>query len=87
MISPLYCRGIFDVNIDTLTEKPWKVPGVDITDYFNFGFNESSWKLYRASSVGILLCPRDLTLYLLCDACLLVSLVRCWHNLFIHSSG
>ncbi|KAG4956566.1 hypothetical protein JHK85_042946 [Glycine max] len=41
--------GIFDVNIDTLTEKPWKVPGVDITDYFNFGFNESSWKLYRAS--------------------------------------
>ncbi|TKY72496.1 FIP1of V protein [Spatholobus suberectus] len=41
--------GIFDVNIDTLTEKPWKLPGVDITDYFNFGFNESTWKLYCAS--------------------------------------
>ncbi|XP_020202211.1 FIP1[III]-like protein isoform X2 [Cajanus cajan] len=41
--------GIFDVNIDTLTEKPWKIPGVDMTDYFNFGFNESTWKLYCAS--------------------------------------
>jgi len=58
----LHCSGIFDVNIDTLMEKPWKVPGVDITDYFNFGFNESTWKLYCASLVGVLLCPRDLTL-------------------------
>ncbi|KAH1041329.1 hypothetical protein AAZX31_09G035200 [Glycine max] len=41
--------GIFDVNTDTLTEKLWKVPGVDITDYFNFGFNESTWKLYCSS--------------------------------------
>ncbi|CAJ1963184.1 unnamed protein product [Sphenostylis stenocarpa] len=41
--------GIFDVNIDTFMEKPWKVPGVDITDYFNFGFDESTWKLYCAS--------------------------------------
>jgi len=42
-------------------EKPWSVPGADITDYFNFGFNESTWKLYCASLVGILLCPRDLS--------------------------
>ncbi|XP_027930368.1 FIP1[V]-like protein isoform X2 [Vigna unguiculata] len=41
--------GIFDVNIDTFMEKPWSVPGADITDYFNFGFNESTWKLYCAS--------------------------------------
>ncbi|KAK7303682.1 hypothetical protein RJT34_14595 [Clitoria ternatea] len=41
--------GIFDVNIDTLMEKPWKVTGVDITDYFNFGFDESTWKQYCAS--------------------------------------
>ncbi|KAK7329561.1 hypothetical protein VNO77_23731 [Canavalia gladiata] len=41
--------GIFDVKIDTLMDKPWKVPGADITDYFNFGFNESTWKLYCAT--------------------------------------
>ncbi|XP_027364496.1 uncharacterized protein LOC113871598 [Abrus precatorius] len=41
--------GIFDVNIDTLMEKPWKVPGVDITDYFNFGFDDRTWKLYCVS--------------------------------------
>ncbi|XP_022633525.1 FIP1[III]-like protein isoform X2 [Vigna radiata var. radiata] len=41
--------GIFDVNIDTFMEKPWNVPGVDVTNYFNFGFNESTWKLYCAS--------------------------------------
>ncbi|XP_061358635.1 FIP1[V]-like protein [Gastrolobium bilobum] len=41
--------SIFNVNIDTLKEKPWKVPGVEKTDYFNFGFNESTWKLYCAS--------------------------------------
>ncbi|XP_028751744.1 FIP1[V]-like protein isoform X2 [Neltuma alba] len=41
--------SIFDVNIDTLEEKPWRTLGVDITDYFNFGFDENSWKNYCAS--------------------------------------
>ncbi|KAI7727910.1 hypothetical protein M8C21_005645, partial [Ambrosia artemisiifolia] len=39
-------RNILDVNIDVFEQKPWKHPGADITDYFNFGFNEDSWKLY-----------------------------------------
>ncbi|KAH7513473.1 hypothetical protein FEM48_Zijuj12G0203700 [Ziziphus jujuba var. spinosa] len=39
-------RFIFDVNIDTFEEKPWRYPGVDVTDFFNFGFNEDSWKQY-----------------------------------------
>lgn len=34
------------MNIDTFEEKPWRYPGVDITDFFNFGFNEDSWKQY-----------------------------------------
>jgi hypothetical protein len=25
-------------------EKPWKRPGADESDWFNFGFNEDSWK-------------------------------------------
>ncbi|XVE82268.1 hypothetical protein DITRI_Ditri15bG0134700 [Diplodiscus trichospermus] len=39
-------RTILDVNIDAFEEKPWRHPGVDITDFFNFGFNEDSWKQY-----------------------------------------
>ncbi|XWS53518.1 hypothetical protein CRYUN_Cryun10bG0008200 [Craigia yunnanensis] len=37
---------ILDVNIDAFEEKPWRHPGVDITDFFNFGFNEDGWKGY-----------------------------------------
>lgn len=37
---------IFDVDLDTFEDKPWRKPGADITDYFNFGFNEQSWKAY-----------------------------------------
>lgn len=39
-------RNILDVNIDIFEQKPWKHPGADITDYFNFGLNEDAWKLY-----------------------------------------
>ncbi|KAJ7955231.1 FIP1 [Quillaja saponaria] len=39
-------RTILNVNIDTLREKPWRNPGLDITDFFNFGFNEQTWKEY-----------------------------------------
>lgn len=27
-------------------DKPWRKPGADITDYFNYGFSEESWILY-----------------------------------------
>jgi len=27
-------------------EKPWKKPGADITDYFNYGFTEDTWQAY-----------------------------------------
>ncbi|XP_055352676.1 uncharacterized protein LOC129598677 [Paramacrobiotus metropolitanus] len=37
---------VTEFNIDTLEDKPWKKPGVDISDYFNYGFNEDSWRLY-----------------------------------------
>uniref|UniRef100_A0A803N2C9 Pre-mRNA polyadenylation factor Fip1 domain-containing protein n=1 Tax=Chenopodium quinoa TaxID=63459 RepID=A0A803N2C9_CHEQI len=37
-------RTIVDVDIDTLEEKSWTRPGADITDYFNFGFDEESWR-------------------------------------------
>ncbi|CAK6956111.1 pre-mRNA 3'-end-processing factor FIP1 isoform X3 [Scomber scombrus] len=34
------------VNIDPSEEKPWRKAGADISDYFNYGFDEESWKVY-----------------------------------------
>ncbi|KAL5994565.1 hypothetical protein ACLOJK_024618 [Asimina triloba] len=39
-------RTVFDIDIDSFEEKPWKHPGVDTSDYFNFGLDEDSWKEY-----------------------------------------
>ncbi|KAF8438718.1 Fip1 motif-domain-containing protein, partial [Terfezia claveryi] len=27
-------------------EKPWRKPGADVTDYFNYGFDEFTWTAY-----------------------------------------
>lgn len=35
-----------EFNLDSLEEKPWRKPGADITDYFNYGFNEDTWRAY-----------------------------------------
>jgi hypothetical protein len=35
-------------------EKPWKYPGGDISDFFNFGLNEESWKDYCKQLVILL---------------------------------
>lgn len=34
------------IDLDDLTEFPWRKPGADITDYFNYGFDENSWRVY-----------------------------------------
>lgn len=39
-------QPILDVDLNTLDEKPWRKPGADISDYFNYGFDEETWKLY-----------------------------------------
>ncbi|XP_028074405.1 FIP1[V]-like protein isoform X1 [Camellia sinensis] len=39
-------KTIFDVDIDSFEEKPWRLPGIDISDFFNFGLNEENWKDY-----------------------------------------
>ncbi|KAK0608355.1 hypothetical protein LWI29_029502 [Acer saccharum] len=41
-------RTILDVNIDTFEEKPWNHPEANMSDFFNFDFNEESWKSYRS---------------------------------------
>lgn len=35
-----------EYNIEAIEDKPWRKPGADITDYFNYGFNEETWRAY-----------------------------------------
>ncbi|ESK96259.1 pre-mrna polyadenylation factor fip1 [Moniliophthora roreri MCA 2997] len=39
-------RSIFEVDISAMSEKPWRRPGSDISDWFNYGFDEISWEAY-----------------------------------------
>ncbi|XP_031122854.1 FIP1[V]-like protein isoform X1 [Ipomoea triloba] len=39
-------KTIFEVDIDSFEEKPWRLQGIDMSDFFNFGLNEESWKDY-----------------------------------------
>lgn len=35
-----------DVDFPSEEEKPWRRPGTDITDFFNYGFDEFTWASY-----------------------------------------
>lgn len=35
-----------ELDMDTMAAKPWTEPGADITDYFNYGFTEDTWRMY-----------------------------------------
>ncbi|XP_062858166.1 uncharacterized protein fip1l1a isoform X2 [Trichomycterus rosablanca] len=35
-----------EVDVEPHEEKPWRKPGADLSDYFNYGFNEDTWKTY-----------------------------------------
>ncbi|KAF7869879.1 hypothetical protein EAF04_004663 [Stromatinia cepivora] len=42
-------KPITQINIDedlNENDKPWRRPGTDISDYFNYGFDEFTWALY-----------------------------------------
>lgn len=40
--------SLIDVDIDALEDKPWQAPGAHLADYFNYGFDETTWKIYVA---------------------------------------
>ncbi|GKT85882.1 pre-mRNA polyadenylation factor FIP1 [Colletotrichum tofieldiae] len=49
-------KPITAVNIDedlTENDKPWRKPGTDISDYFNYGFDEFTWALYAAKQEAV----------------------------------
>lgn len=39
-------KPINEIPLDTFEDKPWRKPGADITDYFNYGFDEITWSAY-----------------------------------------
>jgi pre-mRNA 3'-end-processing factor FIP1 len=49
-------KPITQINIDDdlpENDKPWRRPGTDITDYFNYGFDEFTWALYAAKQEAL----------------------------------
>ena len=36
----------FETEIDNLDDKPWRAEGADPSDWFNYGFNEETWRRY-----------------------------------------
>lgn len=38
-------HSVYDENMVD-DDKPWLRPGADISDYFNYGFDEDTWKMY-----------------------------------------
>ncbi|CAI4213124.1 unnamed protein product [Parascedosporium putredinis] len=47
---------ITQVNIDNdlpENDKPWRKPGTDLSDYFNYGFDEFTWALYASKQESV----------------------------------
>jgi hypothetical protein len=46
-----YYKSSFDVVLSELETHPWRKPYTDLSDYFNYGFNEQSWNPYCAKQL------------------------------------
>ena len=45
-VAELDGKPLTQVDLETLANKPWRIPGLDISDYFNYGFDEFTWTAY-----------------------------------------
>ena len=43
----------FEYDISSMEDKPWRKPGADLTDWFNYGFNEETWQAYCQKQVEL----------------------------------
>mmetsp|Transcript_15354 Transcript_15354/g.25035 ORF Transcript_15354/g.25035 Transcript_15354/m.25035 type:complete len:207 (+) Transcript_15354:68-688(+) len=43
----------FEVDLDDMAEKPWTRFNSSLDDFFNFGFNEQTWREYAARQVAL----------------------------------
>ncbi|ELU38027.1 Fip1 domain-containing protein [Rhizoctonia solani AG-1 IA] len=48
MVVPgtLQSRPVWEVDLESLSAKSWRRPGANISDWFNYGFDEISWETY-----------------------------------------
>ena len=52
--STLDAATVYDIDVDAVdVEKPWRQPGADITDWFNYGFDEYKWLEYATKKRSI----------------------------------
>ncbi|KAG8736122.1 cleavage polyadenylation factor subunit fip1 [Ceratobasidium sp. 428] len=42
----LQARPVWEVDLDSLSTKSWRRPGANLSDWFNYGFDEISWETY-----------------------------------------
>ncbi|KAF8604892.1 hypothetical protein BDV93DRAFT_83944 [Ceratobasidium sp. AG-I] len=42
----LQARPVWEVDLDSLSSKSWRRPGANLSDWFNYGFDEISWETY-----------------------------------------
>ncbi|CAO1628799.1 unnamed protein product [Parajaminaea phylloscopi] len=45
--------NIYHIDPSSLPEKPWRRPGADLADWFNYGFDEMSWREYGKQKLGV----------------------------------
>lgn len=45
-VAELDGKPLTQVDLSKLKNKPWRFPGADISDYFNYGFDEFTWTAY-----------------------------------------
>ena len=46
-------RSAFDVDFDELDDYPWRQPYTDLSDFFNYGFNEETWAAYSEKQLRL----------------------------------
>ncbi|ORC91134.1 FIP1-like protein [Trypanosoma theileri] len=46
--GPQLNTAVFGYDITQMQKRPWEDPAANLKDYFNYGFNEHSWRLYCA---------------------------------------
>jgi hypothetical protein len=47
-LQPHLSTAVFGYDIQQMSERPWTKPGANVSDYFNYGFNEKTWRIYCA---------------------------------------
>jgi hypothetical protein len=52
-VPTLNGKELYEVDIDKLEDRPWMMPGADKTDYFNYGFDEQTWRYYSQKQAAI----------------------------------